>query len=357
LNIGPRTLKTGIAVALSVYICVALNIEPPLFAAASAVVCMQKSVGKSLSNAIEQILVNVTAVLVAVALGLTIYIQPISMALATIIMIIVCTKIFKVKNQIVLAVITSLFILSSPQEQFLTHAIARSLAILVGLGTANAINLIIAPPHYQNVFIDKLVELNNFAVQHFRDSVSRYIYFNASLENDVEKSKTEFDNLYHQAEKLLDLYQNEWNVSVGSRQSSNNSLSKEEQLYRDYLNYNKGLWQRSLDLIFLAEERKVRREKANAQAVSCEFNHIFEMQVNVLFNAMNYNSELQKKIRGEEVVIYPEPLVWCKLDKIINEWQESTPSTNFYMHALIEISIITYNIRWFAKESTRMLNL
>lgn len=354
MNIGARTLKTGLAVALSVYICITLKIEPPLFAATSAVVCMQQSLGKSLRNALEQVIVNIAAIAVGILLGLTIPILFLSMALATIIVIIFCTKVFKAKKQIVLAVISAIFVLASPQEQFIDHAFVRSLAIIIGIVTANVINFSIAPPRYKNALIKMLIKMNTLAVQGFTDSVNRYLHLNMATQEEMEKKNKEFADLLEQAEKLFDLYRDEWNISVWDKSSG--EMTKEEQLFKEYMNYNRGLWQRSQDLLFLAEERKMRRVEADDPTISCEFNHIFEMLFNVIFNATSYNQELQKKIKGEEAVLYPEPRVWSKLNRIFNEWQDKNPPTLFYMHSLNEVSVITYNIRWFAKESSRLLN-
>jgi uncharacterized membrane protein YgaE (UPF0421/DUF939 family) len=355
LNIGARTLKTGLAVAISVYICIALDIKPPLFAATSAVVCMQQSLGKSLKNSLQQIIVNLAAISVGIVLGLTIPILFVSMAIATIVVILFCTKVFKAKNHIVLAIISAIFILASPQDQFLEHALVRSVAIIIGIITANVINFTMAPPHYQRTLVKKLIKLNNLAVQRFTDSLNRYLHLNIPEAEEREKANKDFIHLYEEAENLFDLYRDEWNFNVGSKSSGIKSV--EERLYKEYLTYNRGLWQRAEDLLTLAEERRIRREEANDPSISCEFNRIFEMLFNVVFNATSYNQELQKKIRGEEAVIYPEPRVWSKLNRIFNEWQDKNPSTLFYMHALNEVAVITYNIRWFANEAIRLLNI
>lgn len=357
LNIGARTLKTGIAVAVSVYICIFFEIQPPLFAATSAVVCMQQSLGKSLKSALEQIIVNLAAIAVGIILGLTVPVLFLSMAIATILVILFCTKVFKAKKQIVLAVISAIFILASPQDQFIDHAMVRSLAIIIGIVTANIINFAIAPPHYQKTLVNKMIELNNLAIHGFTDSVNRYLYLNVPNPEEVDKHNKEFYSLLAETEKIFALYSDEWNFSISFNQKGSNSKDEAtELLYKEYLAYNRGLWQRAQDIIFLAEERKLRREEADDPTISCEFNHIFEMLFNVIFNATSYNQELQKKIKGEEAEHYPEPRVWSKLNKILNVWQDKNPSTLFYMHALNEVSVITYNIRWFAKESSRLLN-
>lgn len=362
MNIGARTLKTGLAVALSVYLCLILDINPPLFAATSAVVCMQQSLGKSIRNALEQVIVNIAAISVGVILGLTIPILFLSMALATIIVIVFCTKIFRAKKHIVLAVISAIFVLASPQEQFLDHALIRSLAILIGIVTANIINFAIAPPHYQQTLINKMIELNNYVVQGFTSSVNRYIHLNVPAGEEVEKHNKEYASLLKETEKIYELYRDEWNLSIpfwgrdAGEKKAEDKIITDEQLYKEYMNYNRGLWQRAQDIIFLAEERKVRRAEANDPEISCEFNHIFEMLFNVVFDATSYNQELQNKIREEATTFYPEPRVWSKLNKIFSEWQDKNPPTLYYMQSLNEVSVITYNIRWFAKESFRLLN-
>lgn len=358
MNIGARTLKTALAVAVSVYICELLNIEPALFAATSAVVCMQKSLGRSLKTAVEEITVNVIAILVAVALGLMIPVQFLSMALATIILIVFFTKIIKVPNQIVLAVISAIFILASPQGEFLAQATSRSLALLIGLVTANVINLIIAPPTYYRKLQDKLIELNNFSLQRLIDSVNSYQYLDIAAEEEKNKNKGEYARLYKEAESLYDLFGQEWNVTwFGIRKPADKNGPMSKDFYKEYINYSRGIWQRSQDLLFLAEERKIRREEANVQEVSPEFNRIFEMIHHVMFSASSYNQQLQKKVKGEKAAPLPELHVWSKLHEIINEWQESKPDTSFYAHALTELSVVTYSIRWFAKEASRLLNL
>ena len=355
MNIGARTLKTGLAVAISVYICMILEIEPPLFAATSAVVCMQQSLGKGLRNALEQIMVNLAAIAVGIVLGLTIPLLFLSMAIATIIVIILCTKVIKAKNQIVLAVISAIFVLASPQEQFIDHAMMRSLAILIGIATANVINFTISPPHYEKVLTQKLIELNNLAVHGFTESVNRYYYLNIPTAEDIKDQNDEFNELYKETEDVFKLYRDEWELSLPLLHKTADDKTTQERLYTDYLNYNRELWHRAQDIIYLSEERKIRREEAHDPTITSEFNHVFEMLFNVIFNATTYNLELQKKVMGKEAEIYPEPTVWSKLNTIFNEWQEKNPSDLFFMRALNEVSVITYNIRWFAKESSRLL--
>lgn len=352
--IGARTIKTGIAVALSVYICVLLNISPPLFAATSAVVCMQQSIGKSLRNALEQVTVNISAIIVGVILGLTIPIQYVSMALATIIVILICTQLFKTSNLIVMAIITAIFIISSPQDEFIDHAVMRALAIFIGIGIGNIINFTFAQPHYQKPLVNKLIELNEWVVPHFRNAVNIYLTLDIPDEEELNKSQDDFGVLYLDTENLLELFDDEFKLVIGAEKIR--KKTKQEQLYREYLNYSRGLWQRSLDIIFLAKERKARREEANEPSVSTEFHQVFVMLEQVIADSEHYNSELFKRLRGEASQKYPEIRVWTRFNQEFAKWQVRNPNTTYYLSAVFEVSVIVFNIRWFAKESSRLLN-
>jgi len=156
---GARILKTGLAVMLSMIIVKFLNVEPALFAGAATVLNMQPSVGQSFLNAREQIYVHFLAISIAVFLGLTLGPNPVSMGLAAILVIYSCNK-FTWKSAISGGVMASIFILGAPSTEFLGHALTRSIAIFIGVGTALVVNLTIAPPRYRQPLIEKLLELN-----------------------------------------------------------------------------------------------------------------------------------------------------------------------------------------------------
>jgi len=354
MGIGARTIKTGIAVALSVYVCVLFDISPALFAATSAVVCMQQSIGKSLRNAFQQVIVNLTAIAIGVVLGLTIPILYVSMAIATILVILFCTKVYKTPNLIVMAIITAIFIISSPQDEFTEHAVMRALAIFIGIGIGNIVNFTLAQPHYQKPLVSKLIQLNEWVIPSFSNSVNAYLTLDIPPEEELKNQQDNFSTLYQDAENLLDLFNDEFKLTLGAEKVR--KKTKQEQLYRDYLNYNRGIWQRSLDIIFLTQERKARREEFHEPSVSAEFHQVFDMLTQVIAEAEHYNSELLKKLRGEISKPYPELRVWTRFNQQFTKWQERNPNTTYYLSAIFEVSVIVFNIRWFAKESSRLLN-
>ncbi|MFZ5945423.1 MAG: FUSC family protein [Bacillota bacterium] len=350
MPIGPRILKTGLAVAISMYICLFFNIQPAIFAAAATVVNLQQSVGKSLRNAYEQIIVHFIAVGIGILLGLIISFQPLSMGIATILIITICTKVLKWKTSISMGVVAAIFILGSPESEFLYHALDRSLTIFIGLGVAIIINVLVAPPQYSHIIVEKLIELNNLTSEYFQQSV--YSFLNLSVPTLESRNKTEglYKKLLADAERYYELFSNEW--SFGDNKINEN----EKEFFNDYISYNKGLWQRSKDILFLAEERIERRKNAKEPPISPQFRDILDLLNNALEITIQYNRELQRKVKGEETEAFPEPRIWSKLEVIVNHWHDHFPSGSFYLHALIEISLVTYKIRWAAKESANLLN-
>ncbi|KJS20585.1 MAG: hypothetical protein VR72_14425 [Clostridiaceae bacterium BRH_c20a] len=349
MYVGARILKTGIAVALSMYICILFNIQPAIFAGAATVVNLQQSVGRSFRDAYEQVIVHFISVSIAIFLGLTITFQPLSMGLATIIIITFCTKILKWYTSISMGVVAAIFILGAPANEFLQHALVRSLAIFIGLGVALAINALIAPPHYQKVLISKLIELNLLASQFFTDAVNCFLNLEIQPEL-MDSNKMAYKKVLDEAEKYYELYSHERALEIVN-------INSQKQFYNEYIHYNKGLWQRSKDILFLADERKERRKNAQEPPISSEFKEILDLLMDAVQITSLSNIQLQKKVKGEKTDFFPEPHIWSKLEIIINQWHHRFPSGNYYLHALIEIALVTYKIRWSAKESTRLLSL
>ena len=349
---GARVFKTGIAVTISMYICVFFDIQPAVFAGAAAVLNLQPSLGKSLYNALEQILTQFIAIGMAIILGLTIGGNPLVMGLSTILVLLICNH-FKWRSSISGGIMATIFVLGSPPDQFLNHALIRSLAIFIGVGAALLVNITIARPHYEAPLRSKLMELNKFIMDNFSQVVQNYLQLtppNPDTLKGLDKQAGKFFNAVHD---YYDLYKHDLGLLKDEEKDAQKIKTK---LYRDYLTYNKGLWQRTKDIFFLAQERSKRREEAGNLPISEDFQQILRLINNTLELLSQQNQELQKKITGETTTIAKEPHIWSKLDEIINQWHGHCCEGSYYLHALIEVSLITYKIRWAAKESACLLD-
>jgi uncharacterized membrane protein YgaE (UPF0421/DUF939 family) len=144
---GRRTLKTVLAVITSLFAAQGLGLTPPLFAAIAAVLSIQPTGKRSFVYAKEQIQANIVGVLVSIAIvylfGITIY----SIALA-ILIVIGLNLFFKWENSIPLSLVTVIFIMESPSENFMLYAVNRFAITLLGIVIASFINIFLLPPKY-----------------------------------------------------------------------------------------------------------------------------------------------------------------------------------------------------------------
>lgn len=350
---GARIIKTGLAVTLSMLICNYFDIQPAIFAGAATVLNMQPSVGLSFHNAREQIMVHFISITIALIFGLILGNNPLIMGLTTIIVIQVC-KHFKWRGSLSGGVMAAIFILSSPEAQFIDHALVRSVAIFIGVSVALIVNLTIAPPSYRQPLQRKLIELNALVVHNFNEAVQSFLELNIPSQQEAEKNQEQVEQLFRETQKLFKLFNNDTGPFTNDQNNIQENIGK---YYDEYLSYNKGLWQRTRDILFLSQERKERRRQAGDLPISPEFREILSLLSDAQTVFISYNEELKNKLEEKDFKHLEEPHIWRKLDKILNNWHNQFPSGSYYLHALIEVSLITYKIRWAAKESARLLEI
>lgn len=359
MTLGARTIKTGLAVAISIYICNFFNLHPSIFAGAAAVLAIQPSLGLSLASAKQQVLVHFAAITVGIFLGYSFGSHPLAVAISTITLILICQH-FKWQNSISSAIVASIFVLASPEDEFLQQALIRSLSIFIGMGTGLIVNATIAPPHFNRLVQEKLLELNRSVSQSFFQSVQSYLSLAIPAPEDLESRKKTVGTLFKESRRIYKLHLVSDRHSLGGKDDNDeDSLKNQESgLFSEYLTYNTSLWQKSLDIFLLAEQRRDRRKESGDLPISPEFQEIMEILKITLEQFSHYNYCLQEKLSGKAYNGQKELLLmWNKLDLIINEWHDHFPSSPYHLHALIGVSIVADKIRWAETEAVRLLNL
>jgi uncharacterized membrane protein YgaE (UPF0421/DUF939 family) len=155
ITLGPRVLKTGLAVVLALYMSKWLGLEPPVFAAIAATFTIQPSIYRSWKQVLEQFQANTLGAIIAVS---SIYLfgnNPIVIGLVMVIVIITSLKL-KMEGSISLTLITVLIMMSSHEFEGIVAAGNKFLIVLVGMGSALFINLVISPPNFNKNFIEKM---------------------------------------------------------------------------------------------------------------------------------------------------------------------------------------------------------
>ncbi|PLR95147.1 FUSC family protein [Bacillus sp. T33-2] len=197
MTLGPRILKTGLAVVLALYITQWLGLEKPVFAGVAATFTIQPSIYRSWKQVLEQVQANVLGAAIALA---SIYVfgnSPIIIGLVMIIVILVCLKL-NMEGAISLTLITVLVMMSAPAYEGLLAAAEKLVVVLVGMGSAFLVNILVAPPNYKENFMEK-------AESTFRNMS---LLLRTAISNEmVEKSfREQWDKLRSDISRMEDLY-------------------------------------------------------------------------------------------------------------------------------------------------------
>lgn len=340
MNVGARVLKTGVAVTLALYLCKLLHIEPAIFAAISVVVNMQPSVHKALKNAWEQVGVHILGVGLALILGLTLGTNPIVMGVATILIILICNRLGW-SGGITVGVVSIVFILDSPSEQFLFHAGIRSLAVLLGLVVALVVNRVLMPPEYKKKLYTQVESLFKDASAYFLDSIITFIS-SSSLPTFTARKPGE---LIERLEEVTNLYEHA-RVEFGNRDNP--------QLVERLLEICRGLIERADNIEEMTALRVQRRNSTDSplagEGVSPEFQVILDIlkegEYRLSFWAKKVTIGLNQPHPPEGAREDTE--YWAVFDQAIEVWQ-SKVSGFFYLRAMMEIAVVATELRWAAK--------
>lgn len=349
MRIGARVIKTGIAVGIAMFLCKTLNLQPSAFGAVTAVINMQPSIYLTFKTTRDQILIHIIGVVLGISLGYIFGGNPITMGLTTVLIIAIYTR-FKLQHGIVMGLVAAIFILDSPPETFLLHAMSRSLVIFVGLSVAMIVNIALWPPRYKQQFLSKLRESNELSARYFCHAVLDFVYLDKhdAPNNEVDKNKlTSLNNETRQLARHLQL--------------DNGNITKEQEDHlraaREMMLYNEALEEKANRIYELIPARIERRAKSGTPPISQEFKSILSILENGCPTILRINAKL-RAIVCEKQEIGPEQfddVYWESLTEAVEEWQQHLTSS-YYLQALIEAAVVANELRWAARECKIIIN-
>lgn len=349
LKIGARVIKTGIAVAITMFFCKSFGLEPAFFGAVSAVINMQPSIFLTLRAARDQILVHILGVLAGFFFGYFLGVNPFSAGLIVMLLIPVYIKL-KLNSGITMGIVAALFVLSSSTEEFLVHAFSRTGVIFVGLITAMLINVLLWPPKYKKLLKEKLRQSNEAAVLYFCRAVQDYVcldgkelYIDGEQRNRVYK-------LNKEARTLLDLLSRE-------RQAGADSEHREWiYLAEKLIDYNESIINKSDRIFDILPTRLDRRMNSGVPPISVEFKAILDILESGCTIVIRLNGKL-RSVLVEGGRAEPEEIseaYWETLTKAIEEWQPRLTGS-YYLHGLLEVALIANEIKWATRQAKKLL--
>ncbi|MFA8440054.1 aromatic acid exporter family protein [Pueribacillus sp. YX66] len=190
MKFGARIFKTGIAVTLSLYIAMLLNLEPVTFAAVSAVFAVQPSVYRSFQTILDQFQANIIGAIVAIVFTLAFGNEPFVIGLGAILIIAISIKL-KMEKTIPLAVVTLILIMeSSTDGNFFLFALSRLGIIMIGVLSSFVVNLLFLPPKHETKLFQKIITNTEYVTQWLR-LIIRHDAEHIALKDDIQKLREE----------------------------------------------------------------------------------------------------------------------------------------------------------------------
>ena len=198
MKLGARILKTGLAIMLSLYLAIWLNIESPTFAALAAAFAVQPSIYRTFQTILEQVQANVIGAILGIFFVMTFGQQPFVVGLVVALAIAIILKVKLEATTIPLAMVTVIVVMGSPVDNFIEFASWRFVLIIIGVLAAFIVNLVFIPPRYETKLYQKLVkateDINQWTMLTIRlDADHR------ALKKDlirIEDNFIQIDNLY-----------------------------------------------------------------------------------------------------------------------------------------------------------------
>ena len=202
-KIGMRTIKTALAVSVTIFISQLFNFRSPFFAGIAAIIAMQTSVSESFTMGKNRMFGTILGAIVALLFS---YFAPenvVSIGIGILIIIYACT-LFGWKKSVQISTMVFLSIMMNYEEgSRFNYALYRTLDTLIGLIIGTLINYFIVPPKVEN----KIEETIHNMYSEFKDIIETIIWNgeNSSLEN-LKKYLTDAEENYNLLKKDVKLH-------------------------------------------------------------------------------------------------------------------------------------------------------
>ncbi|MDD4725820.1 MAG: aromatic acid exporter family protein [Tissierellia bacterium] len=213
-KIGLRTLKTSLAVGISMLTVDLLNLHSPLFAGIGAISSMQSSVSESLKSGKNRMLGTIVGAVVGIIFSALLPHNYISLSIG-IILTIYINNYFGWKKALQLACYVYISIFLNDVEDRIPYTTNRLLSTFVGIVVATLINYFIAAPDIKKEFIEQ----KNDIYEKYKSLVFNLVNTN------IEILYADITSDLNRLEESFDLYKQEINYNFSKSRISKGSNS------------------------------------------------------------------------------------------------------------------------------------
>lgn len=194
MKLGARMLKTGIAIAVALYIANLIGLESATYAGMAAAFAIQPNIYRSFQTMLEQMYANVLGVSFATAVVFFIGNDPIIIGFTVMIVISFCMYLRWNENTAIISVIAILSIMESTELMLLHFAGLRFSALTLGVVSAFLVNLLFVPPRHEVRLFKQLDSITSDILQWLRIS-THHLSDELALRTELGRIQREIDHI------------------------------------------------------------------------------------------------------------------------------------------------------------------
>lgn len=307
MTIGARVLKTGMAVALAIYLSGLFGFASPLIAAVAAIFTIQPSIYRSWQRVADQVQTNLVGALIAIAAVRLFGHTPIAVGLVCIIVILLSIQL-RMESTIGLTLVTVVAIMEAHGQGW-DAAISRFLMVLTGIGSSFVVNVLVFPPRPRRQFTEQVHQAYSQLSLLLRTSVS-----NEMKEQVYGQEKDKLLGVLRKLEERYTVFEEERKMLARARTSHARQLIVSKQMIKTL--------QKGADLIDVVEEHYF----ASSSAV--DWSDRFDRQIEDL---TKYHEHILLKAEGKmkpNAWIEPEEEREDRLVKDLTAYIQESPDEN-----------------------------
>ncbi len=202
---GLRTLKTGIATALAVFLSELAPHLDPMLAGLAAIICLQPSITASVQKGLTRMEATIVGGLLGLVFHYLFGYHFLLLGIAVIVAIRICIWLH-LEEELSLAAFTVIVIMSQTPGEVLPHTVGRVVSTLIGIAVATAVNILVAPPRHLPAFRRELKALTASFPELYREAVEAYAANDPALSQrvlqELEGAEAEVDTLQQELKYL-----------------------------------------------------------------------------------------------------------------------------------------------------------
>ena len=213
-KIGLRTVKTGIAVGLSMYIASLFNLKSPIFVGIGAIMAMQSSVSESFIMGKNRMIGTFVGALTGLLFSYFLPQNYLFLGIG-IIVVIYIHNLFGWNSSLTLSAIVFLAIFLNSESARIPYATNRLLDTFIGITVSVLVNYFIAAPNIKKTFLDAKIHLYE---------ISKDLIYNL-VNNQGEINLEDFSKEFESLEEKFSLYKQDLDLNVSKSKISESSIS------------------------------------------------------------------------------------------------------------------------------------